>query len=32
MPELLRATADTMTAVVAAAVDRFAEIHHPWDL
>jgi hypothetical protein len=32
MPELLRATADTMTAVVAAAVDRFAEIYRPWDL
>ena len=32
MAELLRATADTMTAVMATAVERFAEIQRPWDL
>ena len=32
MSELLRATADTMTAVMATAVERFAEIQRPWDL
>jgi hypothetical protein len=32
MAELLRTTADTMTAVVATALERFAEIHRPWDL
>jgi hypothetical protein len=32
MAELLRATADTMTAVMATALERFAEMHHPWDL
>jgi hypothetical protein len=32
MAELLRATADTMTAVMATALKRFAEIHRPWEL
>jgi hypothetical protein len=32
MAELLRTTADTMAAVVATALERFAEIHRPWDL
>jgi len=32
MAELLRTTADTMTAVMATALERFAEIHRPWDL
>jgi len=32
MSELLRATADTMAAVMATALERFAKLHHPWDL
>jgi len=32
MAELLRTTGDTMTAVVATALERFAEVHRPWDL
>jgi len=31
MAELLRTTADTMTAVVATAHERLAETHRPWD-